>query len=109
MQYASRNIGKAFELLGHEVAISVEENDLESLHGTHHLKALHEFNPHIIFNINSNSMLNAIVPDPIFNVNWWHDLMPDLEKGTQFEIRDRDYTYSALKQLDPFLRAMWGA
>ena len=29
--------------------------------------------------------------------------MPDLEKGTQFEIRDRDYTYSALKQLDPFI------
>ena len=103
MQYASRNIGKAFELLGHEVAISVEENDLESLHGTHHLQALHEFNPHIIFNINYHSMLNAIVPDPIFNVVWWHDLMPDLEKGTQFEIRDRDYTYSALKQLDPFI------
>ena len=48
-------------------------------------------------------MLNATVPDSVFNVNWWHDLMPDLEKGTQFEIRDRDYTYSALKQLDPFI------
>ena len=103
MQYASKNIGKAFELLGHEVAISVEDNDLESLHGTHHLKALHEFNPHIIFNINSHSMLKATVPEAVFNVNWWHDLMPDLEKGTQFEIRDRDYTYSALKQLDPFI------
>ena len=32
MQYASKNIGKAFELLGHEVMISVEENDMESLH-----------------------------------------------------------------------------
>ena len=103
MQYASKNIGKAFELLGHEVMVSVEENDLESLHGTHHLHALQEFNPHIIFNINYHSILNATIPDSVFNVVWWHDLMPDLQKKTQFEIRDRDYTYSALKQLDPFI------
>ena len=103
MQYASKNIGKAFESLGHEVMVSVEENELESLHGTHHLQALQEFNPHIIFNINSHSILNATIPESVFNIVWWHDLMPDLEKGTQFEIRDRDYTYSALKQLDPFI------
>ena len=103
MQYASKNIGKAFESLGHEVIVSVEENELESLHGTHHLQALQEFNPHIIFNINSHSILNATIPESVFNIVWWHDLMPDLEKGTQFEIRDRDYTYSALKQLDPFI------
>ena len=30
--------------------------------------------------------------------------MPDLEKQTQFEIRDRDFAYSAAKQLDPFIK-----
>ena len=70
MQYASKNIGKAFESLGHEVMVSVEENELESLHGTHHLQALQEFNPHIIFNINYQSILDATIPDSAFNVVW---------------------------------------
>ena len=101
MQYASKNIGRAFEALGHEVIISIEENDMESLHEIHHLQALNEFQPHIVITINHLEELP--ITDDAFKVVWWHDFMPDLKKHKQFKLRDRDLTYSALKQLDPLL------
>ena len=103
MQYASKNIGKAFQTLGHKVMISVEENDMESLHEMHHIQAHNEFQPHIVFTINH---LEESLPmsDHTFNVVWWHDFMPKLEKQTQFEVRDRDFAYSAAKQLDPLIK-----
>ncbi|MEK9990445.1 MAG: hypothetical protein VW642_11990, partial [Halieaceae bacterium] len=103
MQYCSSNLAKAFESMGHEVLLSVEKNELEQLDGLIHLKLLLEFEPDIVFLINQSSILEGGLPAHIFNIVWWQDKMPELQEGKKIGGRDRDITFSALQQLDPFL------
>lgn len=104
MQYASRNMAMAFEKLGHEVFLSIEENDIEQLYAHHHLEALAEFNPHLIFSVNHDDFFGASLSDDVFRVIWWQDLMPPLLSGRQLSVRKRDFHYVPTTEFDPYLR-----
>ena len=104
MQYASKSMALAFERLGHKVFMSIEENETEQLCAHHHLKALAEFNPHLIFSINHDDFFGVSFPDDVFRTIWWQDLMPPLLSGQRLSLRSRDSHYVPTTEFDPYFQ-----
>lgn len=102
MQYVSINLAKAFEKLGHQVLISMEENDMEALDFPWHFKAYLEFNPHIVVNINHQN--NAWLNEDVFNVIWYQDPVSEIKNCNPLHWRDRDLIYSISSEYDEYLR-----
>lgn len=101
MQYVSKNIADAFEELGYEVLYHIQD-DMGDCNILSQLVEFHNFNPHIIVNINhfNNFHLNK----NIFNFIWIQDPMPKIfEHEEPLYIRDRDYVYTLVKEYDSTL------
>lgn len=101
MQFATNNLAKVFEKMGHIVHVSMEQNDMEHLDFRIRLEEQFNFNPHLIVSINhlNNTYLN---PD-VVNVVWWQDPIGDLATDNAFQLRDRDIMLSAYQQFDELL------
>jgi len=95
MQYVAKNIAEAFEDLECEVFYHIQ-NELEDCNILSLFHNIHEFNPHIIVNINhiDNEHLN----DKTFNFSWFQDPMPFLYDGKPLELRPRDYIFTLFEE-----------
>lgn len=102
MQYSARDLANAFRHQGHSVMFSIENNEMECLDFSHMGSELVTFNPHIIINI--NHLNNDLLHKDVFNVVWWQDLMPTLQKGKPVPIRQRDLIFSTYPLIDDGLR-----
>ncbi|NOX75391.1 MAG: hypothetical protein GXP17_01940 [Gammaproteobacteria bacterium] len=101
MQHCSRQLAGALKKLGHEVLLDVEKNDMQLFDGYLHIKAHQAFNPHVIFNINTQDTQH-LHPD-VFYFSWWQDPMPVLTKGSPLLWRPRDTTFSLIRDFDHYL------
>ncbi len=102
MQYCSKNLANAFNALGHDAFLSIEQNEMESLSGAWTLKEYHDHNPHLTININHINN-NFLHPD-VFNVTWWQDPMRELVSGNKLSWRERDIVMSVYPFLDKHLK-----
>ena len=103
LQYASKNLAKAFEKLGHRTFVSIEQNAMEEVDSAWHLKSFLDFKPNVIVNINHTN--NSWLHKDIFNVNWWQDPMPEITEHKAISWRERDIVLSATLSLDEHLHA----
>lgn len=105
LQYAAKNLADAFNDLGYNTFISIEENAMQNWGGNDspnnayfawHLKNIYEYNPHIIFNLDwiNNTFLN----DSVFNFVWFQDPMPVMFDQSEIKLRTRDYFFYLLVQ-----------
>ena len=101
MQYASRNLAKALEKLGHKAIVSIEQDDMEELCPAWNLKEFLELNPHLIISINHPN--NTFLHPELFNIVWWQDPMPEMLKRESMPWRERDIVFSAYREFDPYL------
>ncbi|MCF6340346.1 MAG: hypothetical protein L3J10_06325 [Sulfurimonas sp.] len=97
MRHVSETIANVIEAQGYEV-------DYHLYNGTEDLaclKRIAEFNPHITININhfNNKFLNK----NIFNFVWFQDPMPNLLNKNKVKIRERDFVFSLIPELDKLL------
>lgn len=96
MQYVSRAIYEAFEQNEHyEVKFFIEETLFEPINDMlPTLVEYHNFNPHIVININhfNNEFLN----EDVFNFIWFQDSMPIVTNENSIFKRKRDFVYSLL-------------
>ncbi|MBF0178029.1 MAG: hypothetical protein HQL63_14465 [Magnetococcales bacterium] len=104
MQYASRDVAKAFERLGCEVYLDIEKDERESLNDNHILQSIYSFNPHIVININNPNHYFNLHPD-VYNVVWYQDPTPDIRSGKPLPWRKRDLVFSAYPAFDELIRA----
>jgi len=97
MQYVSQNIVKSLELQGYEVRFNLyhQIEDYSSL------KVLSEFNPHVTINI--NHINNEYISENVFNFVWFQDPMPIFFSDAKIELRERDFIYSLVPELDTLL------
>lgn len=103
MQYASKNLARAFEKLGHKTWLSMEQNDMEGIDMSHRLAEFYQFEPHVVVNI--NHLYNSFLNPHIYNITWWQDAMPEITQSKPITWRERDLVYSAVSQLDTYLEA----
>ena len=100
LQYVAKNLADAFNDLGYNTFISIEENAMQNWGGNDspnnayfawHLKNIYEYNPHIIFNLDwiNNTFLN----DSVFNFVWFQDPMPVLYNNEKIVLRERDFIF----------------
>jgi hypothetical protein len=110
LQYVSKNLADAFDSLGHDTLVSIEENAMQSwgANDSHnnsdfawHLKNIYEFNPHIIFNL--DWINNSFLGDDVFNFIWFQDPMETLYNEEKINLRDRDFFYSLNDVIDNLL------
>lgn len=92
IQHSTKGIAKAFEKLGYDVKVLIEENDMQLMYKDLRVKAIYEFNPHLVVNI--NHMFNDILNDKTWNVVWWQDPMPELMSEDPIHVRNRDLVFS---------------
>ena len=103
MQYASKNLAKAFEKLGHQILLSMETNEMEGIDMSHRLTEFYHYQPHVVVNI--NHLYNQFLNPEIINITWWQDAMPEIKQQKRGHWRERDFVYSAVPQLDTYLQA----
>lgn len=101
MQYISQNIADAFRALGHQVFLSIEENDMQKIDTFMHLAHYIQFNPNVVININHFN--NSFLHDDVFNFVWFQDFMPVLQNTQPIALRKRDTVYSLLPEIDVLL------
>ncbi len=101
IQYSTKGIAKAFDDLGYDTKILIEEDDMQLLYKDLRVKEIYEFNPHITFNI--NHMFNDIVNEKTWNIVWWQDPMEELMNDVPINVRERDIVFS----FDPSFDAFW--
>lgn len=77
MRYAFENMAKAFEKIGLEVTF-IMDTPYSQMTGTNVVEKLVEVKPHFTFNI--NHLNQEILHKKFFNVVWWQDLMPEIQK-----------------------------
>ncbi len=101
LQYASKGLAAAFERLGYESRLFIEENEMQRHDNTWIYRDYCEFAPHIVININQrwNDWLH---PD-VVNATWWQDNMQEVIEGRTLHWRERDLVYAASDQLGEFL------
>lgn len=94
MQHVAKSIADALESLGYEVLFDLYYG-IEDINST---KKISKFNPHATVNINhfNSSHLN----EKCFNFIWYQDPMPILFDNTVLDVRDRDFIYSLLEEID---------
>jgi hypothetical protein len=110
LQYVAKNVADAFDELGCDTFVSIEQNAMQSWgsndsHGNSdfawHLKNIHEFNPHIIFNL--DWINNSFLGEDVFNFIWFQDPMEILYSHEEIKLRDRDYVFILI---DDFKKAL---
>ncbi|MDH5326608.1 MAG: hypothetical protein OEZ68_11070 [Gammaproteobacteria bacterium] len=101
MQYASKNLAQALQQLGHEVCLCIEENDMEQLDTSHHLRAMLDFNPDVVITV--NQLANAFLHPDTLNIIWWQDPMTQIRNTQELPWRKNDLIYSAVRPLDEYL------
>ncbi len=99
MQYASKGLAEGFKALGHEVRVSIEQNEMEQL-DYQRPKEQYEFNPHLVVKI--NHLDNQWMHPDLFNMVWWQDPMPELTNGAALPWRQRDLVYVIGKDLGEY-------
>jgi hypothetical protein len=92
----SRDLRYAFEHLGCEVKMAMEEHDHETYHAIHFLQQISEFQPHVLLDINNYFKL-AVHPE-CYCIYWYTDPMPVLLSGQPFPWREKDLLYSLSRQ-----------
>ncbi len=102
MQHCSRQLSRALKKLGHDVLLDIEENDMQLFDGYLHIKTQQTFNPHVVFNINTQDT-QYLHPD-VFYFSWWQDPMPALTRGLPLLWRPRDTTLSLIRDFDQYLK-----
>ncbi len=79
MQYCSMALAKALETLGHDVYVSIEQNDLEYLDNSVISQEYFTFQPDAVINI--NHVNSVMLHDHVVNVIWWQDPMEAIVSG----------------------------
>lgn len=91
----SENIAKTFEKMGYEVCFFIQDNAMQGcVDILPYIHTLHEFNPHIIVNI--NHLNNHYLNDEVFNFVWFQDTMPIVVNKEPIHLRKRDYIFALL-------------
>ncbi|MGD9715796.1 MAG: hypothetical protein AB7U26_01790 [Sulfuricurvum sp.] len=103
MQHVSKNIADALSKLGCQVCVSIEANEMEYLHGVHHLVEYLNFRPNVTFNI--NHLNNGHLHDEVFNFIWFQDPMASIKDPSPVNLRKRDTVYSLVGMIDTLLEA----
>lgn len=91
----SENIAKTFEKMGYDVCFFIQDNAMQGcIDILPYIHTLHEFNPHIIVNI--NHLNNEYLNDEVFNFVWFQDSMPIVVNDEPIHLRKRDYIYALI-------------
>jgi hypothetical protein len=97
-QFATRDLTRAFEQLGHTVHFAIERNAMEFQDGHYLLREYLKFGPDIFIIV--NHLRNEWLHPDVTCVAWYQDKMPPLIQGTRLATRSNDQVYSALRELD---------
>ena len=92
IQYSTKGLAKAFQKLGYEVKLMIEENDMQLLYQDWRVKEIYDFNPYVVVNI--NHMYNDIINKKTWNIVWWQDPMEELTNDIPINVRERDIVFS---------------
>lgn len=95
----SENIAKTFEKMGYDVCFFIQDNAMQGcVDILPYIHTLHEFNPHIIVNI--NHLNNEYLNDEVFNFVWFQDTMPlFLDPNYKLMSRKRDFFFGLTRGL----------
>lgn len=93
MQYVSKAIYDVLkENDKYDVKLYIEETDFESMQDFLPLLVeYHNFNPHIVININS---LYSFCNEKVFNFVWFQDPMPFIMSEEKYQKKEREYFFS---------------
>lgn len=79
IQYASRDLCRSFETMGHEARILIEPDDASKFAATAYLAEIESFRPDLVVLINyPRAMMGDAIPAHIPFVCWTQDAMPHL-------------------------------
>ncbi|HVP13536.1 MAG TPA: glycosyltransferase [Phycisphaerae bacterium] len=79
LQYSMRDLKAAFERLGHDFRLLIEESDHDLLPPVHIAEAIEEFNPDMIFTIDHLRREYAqVIPENVPFICWIQDQLPHL-------------------------------
>ncbi|SFV50902.1 hypothetical protein MNB_SM-4-469 [hydrothermal vent metagenome] len=106
MQHVSKSIANTLKREGYDVLFDL----YCGIEDVYSVQKICEFNPHVVVNINAFN--NHYLSEDCFNFVWFQDAMPILQSSELIDLRQRDYIYSLVAELDrlleqksiPFLR-----
>ncbi len=78
LQHVVRDIESAFRRLGHETRVLMENNVLDRWRETDYFRAVADFRPHIIFQMDHLRGETPYLPDRIVNLTFVQDMLPGL-------------------------------
>jgi hypothetical protein len=100
MQYISKNIYNSFKSLECDAKLEIN-NEFEDMTVERLVKSLYIFKPHIFISV--NSIYSQFLNHNTFQFIWYQDPMPELTNNCQIRLRERDFVFSLVKEIDQFL------